>query len=108
LARNPSRSQSVTILDAGSVIPDLIRDRRDNQTSNTLFINDTAVLWVILDFIFIGMGLSAKPLDSFTWYGVNVMCCLRITLTIILLQLPGRSTADPIKIPPWWVDSDGI
>ena len=39
--RNPVLFQSITLLDAGSVIPDLIRDRHDGQNLNTFLNCDT-------------------------------------------------------------------
>jgi hypothetical protein len=42
LIRNPVLFQSFAVLDAGSIIPDLIRDRHDGQKSNALLNFDTA------------------------------------------------------------------
>ena len=42
LTRNPLRLQEVGDLDAGPVIPDLIRDRHDKQKLNTFSNHDTA------------------------------------------------------------------
>jgi hypothetical protein len=42
LTRNPVLFQIVTVLDAGSVIPDLIRDRHDGQKLNAFLNYDTA------------------------------------------------------------------
>jgi hypothetical protein len=42
LTRNPVFFQSVTLLDAGSVIPDLIRDRHDRHKLSTFLNYGTA------------------------------------------------------------------
>jgi hypothetical protein len=41
LTRNPVLFQSIASLDAGSVIPDLIRDRHDGQNLNSFLNYDT-------------------------------------------------------------------
>ena len=42
LTRNPVYFQTAQLLDAGSVIPDLIRDRHDDQNYGTFLNCDTA------------------------------------------------------------------
>jgi hypothetical protein len=42
LTRNPLFFQSITLLDAGSVIPDLIRDRHDRHKLDAFLNYDTA------------------------------------------------------------------
>ncbi|MEE4264349.1 MAG: hypothetical protein V2I56_16815 [Desulfobacteraceae bacterium] len=41
MTRNPALFQGLTFLDAGSVIPDLIRDRHDRQKESPLRNSDT-------------------------------------------------------------------